>query len=182
MPPKRETISRLKTTERKKRQKPESGPSSKREEVTHTDELRKVKRPHVSLSPVSVVNPNVTESLQLYFKCRCDDTDAWKQLQDKALNDEVAKAFMCDVLLHNEVFHDVSKDVEKAQYLSKYIHYWIAATETEKDPTTHPTKMYISGICLAQGIGIPKSQTRAVQCIEEVSHSVSYDNSCKSIL
>lgn len=164
------------TAERKKRKKQESGPSHSKEKVTTVEELTDIKRARVSLSPVGVDNPNVTECLQLYFKCRCDDVEAWKQLQEKAENDEVAKAFVCDVLVHNEVFYRVSKDIEKAQHISKDIHYWIAATETDNNPTTHATKMYISGICLAQGIGIPKNQARAAKSIEEVSRLQSIFN------
>jgi hypothetical protein len=127
------------------------------------------KRSRASLSPVSVVNPNVPESLLLYFRSRCDDIEAWKQLQENAENDEVAKAFVCDVLIHNDPFQRVSKDIERAQRLSQDIHYWIAATDTENHPSTQATKKYIAGICLAQGIGIPASQARAAQCIEEAA-------------
>lgn len=157
------------TTERPKR-KLESGTSSQ-ETVISTDDVKAVpkKRAHIDLSQVSDLSAEKSQYyLQLYFKCRCDDKVAFKQLEEEAETNAVAKAFLCDVLVHNEVFSDVKKDVKRAQHLSKDVHYWIAASDTKNNPTTHATKMYISGVCLAQGIGIPKNQARAAQCIEEV--------------
>jgi TPR repeat protein len=107
--------------------------------------------------------------LLLYFRSRCDDVAAWKQLQELAKKDDVAKALVCDVLIHNDALQRVGRDVELARLLSKDVHYWIAATNTENDPTIHGIKLYISGVCLAQGIGIPKNQARAAASIEQAA-------------
>lgn len=131
---------------------------------------------HRSLSPsspavaVDDVSSNASlssdEYLALYFKSRCDDENGWNVLQELSKTDPVAKAYVCDVLIHNDSVQYIRKDIARAEQLSRDVHYWIAATMNRPADVT---RLYISGIFLAQGIGIPRNQEKAAAYIEEAA-------------
>ena len=155
----------------KQKRKSEQGPKilQVREDNGRGDRIAGGVQKRARLRAASPAGSTTPACLQLYFKSRCDDVEAWKQLQELAEENEVAKALVCDVLIHNDALQRVGRDVELARLLSKDVHYWIAATSTENDPTIHGIKLYISGVCLAQGIGIPKNQARAAASIEQAA-------------
>lgn len=124
--------------------------------------------------PLSSASSNISMSttshiLQLYFRSRCDDVTAWQRLQELSATDPVAKGYVCDVLIHNESCQVVPKDIQLAQRLSSDVHQWIEAASANDDAATHAMKQYITGIFLAQGIGVPCNHERAAACIEEAA-------------